>query len=125
MDLRILQYFLAVVTVSFRDLADKPVIISRGALRHFNNDKVLSTLHVVATYNLIYNASLLVEDGLGYAICFDKLINTGGDSSLTFVPLNPSMEVHGNLIWKKYEAQSPFVKLFLNEIQQLIAVENI
>ena len=107
-------------SVSFTDLVDKPVIISRGAQRHFKNDKLLSKLHITATYNLIYNASLLVEDGLGYAICFNNLINTTGDSPLTFVPLDPPVEIHGNLIWKKYELQSPAVKLFLDEIQQVI-----
>ncbi len=40
-------------------------------------------LNVVATYNLVFNASLLVEEGLGYAICLDKLINTQG-SNLCF-----------------------------------------
>lgn len=106
--------------IDLHDLYDEPVIISRGARRHFRNDKMLSKLHIAATYNLIYNASLLVEDGLGYAICFDKLINTGGDSPLTFIPLNPPLEIHGNLVWKKYEVLSPAVKLFLDEIQQLI-----
>ena len=35
-------------------------------------------LNVVATYNLVFNASLLVDEGLGYALCFDKLIHTDG-----------------------------------------------
>jgi len=45
------------------------------------------------TYNLLFNASLLVEEGLGYAICFDRIINTSGDSRLTFRPLSPSIEI--------------------------------
>ena len=32
----------------------------------------------MATYNLVYNASLLVDEGLGYALGFDGLINTTG-----------------------------------------------
>ena len=40
--------------------------------------------HVVATYNLVYNASLLVDEGLGYALCLNRLINTDG-SRLCFV----------------------------------------
>lgn len=35
---------------------------------------------VVATYNLLFNASLLVAEGLGYAIGLDKIINTGENS---------------------------------------------
>ena len=29
-------------------------------------------LNIVATYNLLYNGSLMVEEGMGYAISFDK-----------------------------------------------------
>ncbi len=107
--------------ISFDDLLDKPIILSRGAKRHFNEDRFLSKLHIVATYNLIYNASLLVEDGLGYAICFNNLINTSGDSPLKFVPLTPKKAINGSLIYKKYEVQSPALKLFLEEIQKLIS----
>lgn len=34
-------------------------------------------LNIVATYDLIFNASILVREGLGYALGFDKLVNTG------------------------------------------------
>ena len=68
--------------IRLADLKDLPVIVSRAAEPYFAGSKELSALNVVATYNLVYNASLLVEDGLGYAICFDKLINTTGDSNL-------------------------------------------
>ena len=44
-----------------------------------------SELHVVATYNLVFNASLLVDEGLGYALCLDKLIHTEG-TGLCFRP---------------------------------------
>ncbi len=30
-------------------------------------------LNIIATYNLLYNASLMVEGGLGYALCLDVL----------------------------------------------------
>ena len=69
------------------DLWDKPLILSHQR----NEDLRLSRwfqcepsqLHVVATYNLLYNASLLVDEGLGYAVTLDKLLNTQG-SSLCF-----------------------------------------
>lgn len=35
--------------------------------------KELSELEIVATYNLLFNASLMVEEGLGYAIGLDKI----------------------------------------------------
>ncbi len=106
--------------IKLSDLKDKPIIISRGAKRHFQNDSRLSGLNVKATYNLIYNASILVEDGVGYAICFDNLINTTGDSPLIFIPLSPKKTVHGTLIWKKYQVLSPAVQLFVDKIKMMI-----
>lgn len=52
------------------------------------------------TYNLLFNASLLVEEGFGYAVCFDKIINTTGDSRLCFRPLSPTIEIEMYMIWK-------------------------
>ena len=105
--------------IRFSDLKDLPVIISRASVPYFSGTADLSRLNVVATYNLIYNASLLVEDGLGYALCFDQLINTGGDSPLCVRPLVPRMKQAGNLIWKKYQVFSPAVQLFIDRIREM------
>jgi len=43
--------------------------------------------NIVATYNLLYNASLMVREGIGYALCLDKLVNTDCMSELCFRPL--------------------------------------
>ena len=104
-------------TVRLADLKNYPVIVSRAALPYFSGSDELSALNVVATYNLIYNASLLVEDGLGMAICFDRLINVSGDSKLCIKPIIPRRENAGNLIWKKYQVFSPAVSLFIDRIQ--------
>ena len=69
---------------------------------------------------LRYNASLLVEDGLGYAICFSKLVNTTGDSGLCVRPIAPKKGNVGYLIWKKYQAHSLAVSLFLDCVRDTI-----
>ena len=74
-------------------------------------------LHIVTTYNLIYNASLMVEEGLGYALSLDKLINTTGDSALCFRPLRPKLEVGLDIVWKKYQVFSPATAKFLEQLQ--------
>ena len=103
------------------DLKGLPVIVSRAAEPYFAGSKELSALNVVATYNLVYNASLLVEDGLGYAICFDKLINTTGDSCLCMRPIIPQIKKAGYLIWKKYQVFSPAVQMFIDRIRDISA----
>ena len=104
--------------IRLSDLRGLPVIISRGAVSHYAGSEELSSLNIVATYNLVYNASLLVEDGLGYAICFDKLINTTGDSPLCMRPIVPAMKSTGYLIWKKYQVFSPVVQMLIDRVRE-------
>ena len=106
--------------IRLSDLRGLPVIISRAAEPYLTGVGGASSLNVVATYNLVYNASLLVEDGLGYAICFDKLINTTGDSPLCMRPLVPAMKSAGYLIWKKYQVFSPAVQMFIDRVRETI-----
>lgn len=109
-------------TVQPQDLMDKPLILSAQKAdawpisNWFGQD--ISKLNVVATYNLVFNASLLVEEGLGYAVCFDKLINVSGDSNLCFRPLSPTIEAKASIIWKRYQVLSKAAECFLNELQQ-------
>jgi len=75
-------------------------------------------MKIVAIYNLIYNASLFVEDRVGYAIGFDGLINVSGDSALTFRPLETQIIQAATVIWKKYASFTPAVNIFLNYMKQ-------
>ena len=80
------------------------------------NKRELSQLNIVATYNLVYNASLLVEEGLGLALCFDKLINTEG-TDLCFCPVSPRLETSARIVWKKYQVFSKAAETFLDCLQ--------
>lgn len=109
--------------ISPEDLWDKPLIISRqddnsGTLTTWLN-RELSEIEIVATYNLLFNASLMVEEGLGYAIGFDKIINTSGSSNLCFRPLSPKKEEGMNIIWKKYQVFSKASEKFIGELKDL------
>lgn len=105
------------------DLWDKPLIISRqdnnaGALSTWMKREI-SELEIVATYNLLFNASLMVEEGLGYAIGFDKIINTFGNNNLCFRPLFPKREDGMSLIWKKYQVFSKASEKFIDNIKKI------
>lgn len=105
------------------DLWDKPLIIPQQK----NHDGELSSwlslnvdqLNIIATYNLLFNASLLVDEGLGYAIGLDKIINTCGDSNLCFRPLEPTVEANLCIIWKKYQVFSKAAEQFLLKLKEL------
>lgn len=110
-------------TVSPKDLWDKPLIVSHqrnqdGQFHSWLNGNI-SKLNVVATYNLLFNASLLVDEGLGYAIGLDKIINTGENSRLCFRPLEPAVEAEMHIIWKKYQIFSKAAEQFMIKLKKL------
>jgi DNA-binding transcriptional LysR family regulator len=77
-------------------------------------------LDIVATFNLLYNASLMVESGLGYAVCINNLANTSAESPLCFRPLYPEIRSRLVLVWKKYQLLSKAEQLFLERIKAKI-----
>ncbi len=106
------------------DLHDKPLIFNRntqdGDFLTTWLGKSISELNISATYNLLFNASLMVEEGLGYAFALDKIINTAGNNKLCFVPCEPGLSVGMSLIWKKYQVFPKAAKKFLEEFHKLI-----
>ena len=109
------------------DLWDQPLIVSQ---QESNGGQVLqwlkrdpADLRIVATYNLIYNASRLVDEGLGYAFSFDHLINTTGDSTLCFRPLDQALEIEMSIIWKKYQVFSKPVEKFISVLRESLSLD--
>ena len=76
-------------------------------------------LNIVGTYNLLFNASLIVEEGNLYALCLDKIFNSN-NSSLCFRPLEPKLEANMLIIWKKYQLFTKSAETFLNMIKDNI-----
>lgn len=115
-------------SIKATDLMDIPIIVSRQSFV----DDVLTkwasmsfeNLNIVATYNLIFNASLLVEQGMGYALALDKLVNTSKESDLCFRPLYPQLEARMAIVWKKYQVFSRAASKFLSKLQQELSGEN-
>lgn len=108
--------------VAPEDLVDQPLILSHQVDR---NSELAgwfvaqpASEQIVAMYDLVFNASLFVRQGLGYAITLDKLINTSGESELCFRPLNPPLNAQLRLVWKKYQIFSPAVRLFLDVLKE-------
>ena len=106
------------------DLWDKPLIRSRQSVGKNKISewfiKTSDELNIVATGNLLYNMSLLVEQGVGYAVSLDKIINTSGDSNLCFRPLYPELISQLDIAWKKYQVFPKHIQIFLQRLQELL-----
>lgn len=107
-----------------QDLHNKPLIISNqelvkneiagwigGNQRAFN---------IVATFNLFFNAKLMVEENIGYVLTLENLFNESDDSAVCFRPLKPKLIIKSNIIWRKYKTFPKAIEIFLKILQEEI-----
>ena len=90
--------------ITKKDLLNIPLIISRQVMETEIEDNDFSRwfsdtfdkLNITATYNLIYNALIMVREGMGYALCLDKLIDNMHNENICFIPLKPKFFQYQN-----------------------------
>ncbi len=104
------------------DLLGIPLIASRQSIAHNELSgwlrKEYESLNIAATYNLLYNASLMVEENVGCALCLDGIIPEYKNSPLCFRPLAPKIEVGLDIVWKKYQIFTRAAEVFLEILQE-------
>lgn len=107
--------------VTVEDLIDLPLLItSRSIVQNEIANwfkESYEHLNIIATYNLIYNAAIMVEHGIGYAICLEKLINPSSSSKVCFIPLYPRLETGTVVVWKKHQIFSPVTSRFIEKLK--------
>lgn len=110
--------------ITKKDLLNIPLIISRQVIETEIEDNDFSrwfsdtfdNLNITATYNLIYNALIMVSEGMGYALCLDKLIDNMYHQNICFIPLKPKLKSGINIVWKKNQEFSRASKIFLDRL---------
>ncbi len=112
--------------IKLEDLLKVPLLASRQMSPKYSKDSGFldwfgdkyEELNITATYNLVYNAAVMVKAGVGNAISLDKLADTSKESELCFRPLCPKLESGLDIVWKKYQVFSPAAKLFLEKLHE-------
>lgn len=91
----------------------------------FHNDELkswlscpISSLKVVATYELIYNAYLLTQSGFGNLLCFKDLVNLEVQNTFKFIPLDPPLLVQSAIVWAKAYSHSEAANYLLNFLKK-------
>ena len=113
-------------TIKSEDLSNLPLLVSRQVYRAnelsgwLNKD--LSKLNIIGTYNLLYNASLMVKEDSVYAITIDKLLKD--DNKVVFKKFEPELTSNIYFAWKKYQVLSKAGQLFLDELNKKIESKN-
>ena len=116
-------------SICMEDVTGIPLIIPRQghaispSASVMNRDFDLSRLNVVCYYNLLFNAAVMVEQGMGIAFCLDHLAETTEHTGLTFRPVYPPMVNRLRLAWKKYQIFSPATELFLRRMKHQFGSE--
>ncbi len=114
-------------SIQLNDLINLPIIASRQMSEKYSADsgfldwfgEKFKDLNIVATYNLVYNAAIMVKAGIGAAVTLDKLVDTTSlTSEVCFLPLEPRLESGLDIVWKKHQVFSPAAKLFLDKLQE-------
>ena len=106
------------------DLKNIPLIISEQT----NVDTFLAewlgenidNFNIVGTYNLVFNASLMIKENIGSVLCLDGIINTN-ENALKFIPLKPELKTDLSIIWKKNQTLSNVAKKFLDNLKTSIS----
>lgn len=106
-----------------QDLDGIPLLCSRQAVA--GNElsgwlgREFGELDVVATYNLIHNATYMVEAGMGCAVSIEGLVNTSG-RGLVFRPFEPALTARLSFAWKRGRQLSRAAAEFLKLLQSKI-----
>ena len=105
-----------------KDLPKTPVITSRQRMvMNFLAGwlgQPFSTLNIAATYNLLYNAAHLVNEGLGAAICLDGLLPAVFSEKLVFRLFSPVLTSDAYLAWKRGTTPSPAAQALINLLSE-------
>ena len=103
------------------DLTHIPLLIAKrsqvqDALRGWFGPQ-FETLEIIGTYNLLYNAAVMVKNGVASALATEHDRTYEG---LRFIPLWPTLERGAVLVWKKHSACSPVAAQFFAHVQKCV-----
>ena len=120
-------------SVTRDDVRHLPLILSRRIMQQsaagnsltqwFGDD--FANLNVVATYNLMNNAALLAEEGVGHVVGWDNLAISVATGRLRFRPFSPALESGLAVVWRKNHALSQAASIFLECLRGKIAASTI
>lgn len=106
-------------SISPKDLVGVPLIAAQRilVLNELTNwfGDYADDINIVASYNLIYNSAVMVQQGMGALLCL-KL--EGQYDNLKFIPLSPKLELGSVLAWKKNQTFSKAVGAFITYVKK-------
>lgn len=108
--------------IEANDLIGQPILCSgqsfdrnefAGWLRDVAND-----FKIVGTFNLLYNAYLLAEAGVGHVLALQSVINPAPSSGVIWLPLYPKLQADVIVAWEKKRRLTKPVKMLLEFLRE-------
>ena len=105
------------------DLLKLPLILHRRTglqqlISHWA-DTDIENFNIAATYNVVNGSpTKFIKSGLGFYLTTEDLLPAVLEKAVCFRPLNPPLEIHYALIWKRTAFQSKAAEVFLQELKQ-------
>jgi DNA-binding transcriptional LysR family regulator len=75
-------------------------------------------MEIASTYNLIYNAAMMVKDHVGVALCIELESQFDG---LCFRPLSPNRETGNVIVWKEVQTLPAPTQAFIEYIKTYLS----
>lgn len=108
-------------TITPHDLIGQKLLISKRAeAQGFKiwAGESYSKYDVAVTYNLSYNAAVLVIKKMGVALTIEGAVSLYHNPQIVFRPFFPELTVNSFMIWKRNQPQPPAAKEFIKYVAQ-------
>lgn len=107
------------------DLLGLPLIVPMRRELQQNSRSVLGPVYdrydIIATFNVVNNASLLAEQGIGYVLLIEGAAQYHRNPALCFRPIRSAADLRCVAVWKKYQPSNRAVARFLEELTAVCA----
>lgn len=105
--------------VTAQDLLNYKILIPKrdveqGVANWFKEN--YNQLDILATYNLLYNAAMIVDTGMAIALTIEGAFSLYQNSNLVFKPFYPELVISSFLVYKKHQPLSLAVSKFIDFI---------
>ncbi len=101
-----------------------PIFHRRAGLQQLIShwaDTAIENFNIAATYNVVNGSPVkFIRSGLGFYLTTKDLLSSVLEPDVCFRPLNPPLEIHYALIWKRAAFLSKAAEMFLQEIHKFM-----
>ncbi len=105
------------------DLLGLPLIVPMRRELQSNTRSAIGAIYdkfnIIATFNVVNNASLLAERGTGYVLVAEGAAQYNHNPGLCFRPLKPLTPINCVAVWKKYQPYGRAASIFLEKLAML------